>query len=161
MIALMSLALAGAPKWTATVDPLTFTLGFAHVQVERAVGNRFSVYAGPSFKLFDAPWGEQEPYRGFGLEVGVRFFFLPKSGDAPEGAWVMARGVAARLNTTDGSNVVSLGGYGSVLGGYTWIVGDRLVLAAGLGVQRLQYTVSDFGIEGWLPAAHTNIGVAF
>ncbi|MBK9370390.1 MAG: hypothetical protein IPN01_29555 [Deltaproteobacteria bacterium] len=33
-------ARADDPKWTLTVDPLTLAIGFAHLQVERAFGDR-------------------------------------------------------------------------------------------------------------------------
>jgi hypothetical protein len=67
----------------------------------------------------------------------------------------LARQVDARAGAT------AVGGYASVLGGYTWILADRWVLAAGLGVQSLHYRVAELGPVGILRAAHTAIGVAF
>ncbi len=160
LLASLAQAEPAQPQWTISVDPLTTALGFAHIQVERRLSDRFSLYAGPHARLFDAPWTppeEREPFLGLGVEVGVRWF--PK-GEALEGPWLMGRGVVASAWATD-SDETSLAGYGSVLGGWTWIVGDHLVLAAGLGVQRIQYGVGDYGIRAWLPAAHSNIGVAF
>jgi hypothetical protein len=55
---------------------------------------------------------------------------------------------------------VEPGGYGSVLVGYTAILGPGLVLSGGLGISYFAYGPS-FGIHGFLPAAHTNIGWAF
>lgn len=153
-------AAAADAQWTVTVDPLTTVLGFAHVQVERRLSPRFSLYAGPHARLFDAPWtpaAEREPYLGLGVEVGGRWF--PR-GAALEGPWVMVRGVVAVAWATD-SDARGPAGYGSALGGWTWIVSDHLVLAAGLGVQRLEYGVGDYGIRTWAPAAHSNVGVAF
>ncbi|MFN7145310.1 MAG: hypothetical protein ACK4YP_16170, partial [Myxococcota bacterium] len=90
---------AEAPyAWTVTVDPLTAALGFAHVQVERALGARASVYVGPSLRLYDGLLADTNgPYVGLGAEVGVRGFFV---GTAPEGGWVMLRGVLARVSTS-------------------------------------------------------------
>lgn len=148
-----------------TVDPLTTALGFVHLQTELALGRRFSIYAGPSLKLFDFPGTEQEPYQGFGVEAGVRWFVnagdKPTHKSAPRGPWVMVRGVAASVRRTDRDNVSEFGGYISALGGYTWIFDDVFVVGLGLGIQRIDYTVDDLGIQGTLPAAHTTVGIAF
>lgn len=147
------------PQWTVTVDPLTTALGFGHVQVERALGERVSVYAGPHLRLFDGLLSEgHEPYLGYGVEVGVRVFFAMP---APTGCWAMARGVLAYAHTTDGTGLAAPAGYGSGLVGYTGIVGGWLVLSGGAGVQYLHYRVGDYGPVGIAPALHTNIGVAF
>lgn len=147
------------PRWTIQIDPLTLALGFAHVQVERALSiRRLSIYLGPSVRLFDPLSKESDRYIGIGGEVGVRGF---PWGGAPRGAWVEVRGVLARLHTDDRGGATALGGYGSVLGGHTWIFSDRWVLAAGLGVQYLHYRVAGLGSVGFLPAAHTTVGVAF
>ncbi|MFT3710838.1 MAG: hypothetical protein QM817_24705 [Archangium sp.] len=162
MIALaLTLALASAdpppaPKqWTITVDPLTELLGFVHVQVERAFSDKYSLYLAPSLKLFDSPLGiGTGPFRGYGLEAGVRGFI---TGTAPEGMWIMLRAVLAAVTSANG---VEPGGYGSVLVGYTAILGPGLVLSGGLGISYFAYG-PPFGIHGFLPAAHTNIGWAF
>jgi hypothetical protein len=172
---IMSLALATGPAasdtptpdepkerpdvhWTITFDPITTVLGFTHLQIERSLGKWVSVYVGPSLHLHNEPWSEQQPYRGIGAELGVRIFPL---GTAPKGLWVMTRGVLASLHTTDGTKQRALGGYGSVLVGYTGLIGRHFVLSGGLGVQRLKYTVGGYGLDSWAPAAHTNVGVAF
>ncbi|MCB9759986.1 MAG: DUF3575 domain-containing protein [Alphaproteobacteria bacterium] len=148
-----------APRWTVQVDPLTALLGYPHVQVERALAPPVSVYLGPHLRLYDPPWAtEHEPYRGFGLEAGVRWFPWQR---APAGPWVCARGVLAHLRTTEGALETGLGGYGSALVGYTWIPWGRLVLSGGAGVQYLHYSVGGYGPTGVFPAAHTAIGVAF
>ncbi len=145
-----------APQWTVSVDPLTVMLGFVHVQVERAFGPHISVYAGPSLRLFDSVFGTPAgPYKGYGAEVGVRGFVW---GAAPKGVWVMLRGVLAAVVSSEGTQP---GGYGSVLAGYTGILGPGLVLSGGLGVSYFSYGPSSFGIRGVLPAAHTAIGWAF
>lgn len=150
---------ADAPQWTVQVDPLTAALGFAHVQVERALAPRWSVYAGPHLRLYNGIISEpDEAFRGYGLEAGLRVY--PKA-EAPEGPWALVRGVGAFLHTTDGSEERGPGGYASVLGGYTWIPGGRLVLSGGLGVQYIHYEIAGMGPKGVLPAAHTAIGVAF
>ncbi len=144
-------------QWNVVVDPLTVALGFVHVQVERALHPRVSVYAGPNMRLFTSPIlgaEEDDEVRGFGLEVGVRVFFY---GDAPEGAWILVRGVLAALR--DGERA-GPGGYGSALVGYTF-VHRRLVLGGGLGIQYLAYSLIGKGPSGFAPAAHTAIGVAF
>jgi hypothetical protein len=147
------------PAWTVQVDPLTTALGFVHLQIERALTPSVSIYAGPHLRLFDAIGSQvHQPYVGLGGEVGVRWFPWHA---APTGFWLLGRGVLADLFTTDGSHQHAVGGYGSALVGYTGLIGGRLVLSGGLGVQRLQYTVGDYGIEGFAPAAHTAIGVAF
>lgn len=146
-------------EWTVTVDPLTFAIGFAHVQVERSLGSRVSVYVGPSVRCFDGILeGVNGPYVGAGAEAGVRGFFW---GDAPRGGWVMVRGVLASVSTTEPSPASSLGGYTSALVGFTGILGPGLVLSGGLGVSYFDYGVLDYGVHGVAPAAHTNVGWAF
>jgi|GEM_PF-1154948 len=147
-----------APRWTIQVDPLTTALGFVHVQVERALGDSVSLYLGPSVRLFDPLSKEKGRYTGVGAEAGLRVF---PWGGAPQGAWAEVRGVVARLHTSVGEGATVLGGYGSVLGGYTWVLGGRWVLAAGLGAQYIHYRVAGLGSVGFLPAAHSTVGVAF
>ncbi len=146
------------PRWTIQVDPLTTALGFVHVQVERALGDSVSLYLGPSVRLFDPLSKETGRYTGVGAEAGLRVF---PWGGAPQGAWAEVRGVVARLKTSEGERVTALGGYGSVLAGYTWVLRGRWVLAAGLGAQYIHYRVAGLGSVGFLPAAHSTIGVAF
>lgn len=150
------------PQWTVTVDPLTEALGFVHVQVEHTLGQRFSLYAGPSLKLFNSPLGIGiGPFRGYGAEAGVRAFFY---GRAPRGTWVMVRGVLALVQYSDllgddpdwaqaamvvcswpefcGADGSALGGYTSALVGYTGIVPvghGGLVLSGGLGLSYFAY----------------------
>lgn len=156
---LASPASAEPPNWTIQVDPLTTVLGFAHLQVERAFGDRVSVYLGPSLRLYSPPFGEPEDYIGLGAEAGVRWYFL---GGAPEGWWALARGVGAQVSTDAGvEREAAFGGYGSLLGGYTWILGEWFVLSAGAGAQYFSYTVGDLGLKGFAPALHTALGVAF
>jgi hypothetical protein len=151
---------AAPPRWTVQVDPLTFALGFAHVQLEYAFTDHLSVYVGPSLHLFNGLIAEPgDDYLGLGGELGVRYFFSPT---APRGWWVQARGVLAHLSSdVSGQEETALGGYVSALGGYTWIFDDRWVVAAGLGIQYIHYRISGQGPEGILPAAHTTIGFAF
>jgi hypothetical protein len=162
LLAVLTLATAPAaaeddrPAWTLQVDPLTTYLGFAHLQVERALAPRWSIYAGPHARLFSPPGGDDEDFVGFGLEVGVRYFFRPT---APEGWWAQLRGVGAHLRTPD--DATSFGGYVSALGGYTAIFDGWFVLAGGLGVQYLHYTVDGLGPKRVFVAAHTTVGVAF
>jgi len=144
------------PAWTIQVDPLTTALGFVHLQIERRLGDSWSVYAGPHARLFRGILAEDdEDNRGVGIEVGLRWFFR---GGAPAGWWAQVRFVAARV-TKDSE--AELGGYVSALGGYTWIFGGRWVVAAGLGVQYLHYSVGDIGIKGVAPAAHSAFGISF
>ena len=168
MLALL-LALAAPPVYAATldpdlratvqVDPLTFALGYAHVQVELALAERWSVYAGPHLRLFDAIGStEHEPYRGYGVELGVRRYL---TGEAPEGAWLLTRGVFALAHTDTPAPETAPAGYGSALVGYTGIFHSGLVLSGGAGVQLIHYSVGGYGVEGVFPAAHTAIGWAF
>lgn len=148
-----------SPSWTIQVDPLTTAIGFVHVQVERTLSSRVSVYVGPHLRLFDGVLEDVNgPYRGVGAEVGVRVY---PWGKAPRGPWVLARGVAAYVSTTDGTDATAFGNYASVLAGFTGIVGDWLVLSGGLGGQHFDYTVGGYGPTGWGPAAHSAVGVAF
>lgn len=148
---------APAPQWTVQVDPLTTALGFAHVQFERAVAPHWSVYAGPHLRLFDSLVTEENlRMKGFGAEAGLRYYW---QGQAPSGPWLLARGVLARVVADSGAT--ALGGYGSALIGYTAIFGGRWVLAGGLGLQYLHYTVEGRGPQGLFPAAHSTLGVAF
>jgi hypothetical protein len=152
-------AWAAPPRHTVTVDPLTTALGFAHVQVERALGDRASIYVGPSLRLYDGILPDVNgPYVGLGAELGVRGFF---TGSAPRGGWVMARGVLARVSTRDPYPAARLGGYTSALVGYTAVLGPGLVLSGGAGASWFDYGVLDYGPRGLAPALHTNVGVAF
>lgn len=153
----LSALAAEPPRWTLQIDPLTFALGYAHLQVERAVSPRVSLYAGPHLRLFSAPGSTPEPYVGLGGELGVRYYF---AGSAPQGAWLLARGVLAHVRATD-TGATALGGYGSALAGYTGVLAEHLVLSGGAGLQRIEYTVGDYGTRGWFPALHTAVGVAF
>lgn len=147
------------PQWTLQVDPLTTLIGFVHVQVERRLGDSFSIYAGPSLRLFSPPFGDDENFVGYGGEVGFRWYFL---GGAPEGFWVLARTVAAYLSSDlPGGEESGFGGYSSGLVGYTAIFGNWFVLSGGAGFQYLYYTINDEGPSGPLPALHTTVGVAF
>jgi hypothetical protein len=153
---LLSAFFLSAPVWTVQVDPLTTALGFVHVQVERALGEHLSVYAGPSLRLFPGLRGKaDETMKGYGAEVGVRYFFRPT---APTGWWAQVRGVGAQL--VDGDDT-GLGGYASALGGYTAVFDGWFVLAGGLGINYLNYTLNGQGTEGVLPAAHSTVGVAW
>ncbi|MCA9538143.1 MAG: hypothetical protein KC620_04610 [Myxococcales bacterium] len=143
------------PDWTLQVDPLTTALGFVHVQVERVLTPDFSVYVGPSLRLFSGLLGDED-YLGLGAEAGVRWFV---QSSAPTGWWAEVRGVGAHLSTPD--DETAWGGYVSALGGYTAIFGGWFVLSGGVGVQYLHYRVAGLGPVGVLPAAHTTIGVAF
>ncbi|MEC9399503.1 MAG: DUF3575 domain-containing protein [Myxococcota bacterium] len=147
-------------RGTVQVDPLTAALGYWHIQVEHRLGDRVALYAGPHLRLYDSVFtDEREPYRGIGLEMGARYFFKK---NAPQGLWVGARGVVARLKVhPSAGGEVGPGGYGSVLAGYTWIPVDRLVLSGGAGVQYLNYTIAGYGPKGIYPALHTALGFAF
>lgn len=148
------------PAWTIQVDPLTTALGFTHLQVERVLAPRWSVYAGPHLHLFSNVFADPpEDFLGLGLEVGVRRYFRP---GAPRGAWILARGVVARLSDEEnGQEQVELGGYGSALVGYTWLWKERLVLSGGAGAQFIDYEINGEGVQGLLPALHTALGIAF
>ena len=152
----LSLA-ADSPKWTLQVDPLTTALGYVHLQVEYAFTDSISAYVGPHLRLFSGIGSEPEPYIGYGAEFGIRYYF---EHNAPEGWWMLGRGVLAHVQDTE-SDESSLGGYGSILGGYTAILGNVFVLSGGLGIQRIDYGVGNYGKHTWFPAAHTALGVAF
>ena len=172
VIALLSaLALADGPdtsppRYTSTVDPLTAALGFAHLQLEAALTERWSLYVGPHLRLYDgilpAIGG---PYVGIGAEAGLRVFFR---GEAPRGSWVMARGVLARVSTRTPERASEIGGYSSALVGHTFLIEPKSgsgaiwpVISLGAGVSWLDYTVLDYGPRGLAPALHTNLGLAF
>lgn len=146
------------PVWTLQVDPLTTFLGYEHIQIERVLGCSGSAYAGPHLRLFSPPGGDVEPYIGLGAELGGRWFPWAK---APTGPWLGVRGVGAWLFTLDDSAEPTVGGYASVLGGYTWVIADHYVLSGGAGVQYLHYKIGDYGVEGLFPALHTAVGFAF
>lgn len=146
------------PAWTVQVDPVTTALGFVHVQIERRLARSVSLYAGPHLRLFrGVVTSDEEDNTGIGAELGVRWFPLAGPG-APEGFWVQARGVLARVSK---EGEAEPGGYLSALAGYTHIASDRWVLSGGLGVQYIHYVAGGVGLEGIIPAAHTAIGVAF
>jgi hypothetical protein len=149
---------ARGADWTLQVDPLTTALGFVHIQVEYAIDDHWSVYAGPSLRLFNGLLAEDGDvdFTGLGGEVGLRWFF---NGGAPAGWWAQVRGVLAHLSVDDAA-ATGAGGYVSLVAGHTWIIDGWFVLAAGLGVQYLDYEIAGSGPKGILPAAHTTIGVA-
>ncbi|MEO1270823.1 MAG: hypothetical protein AAFX99_22275 [Myxococcota bacterium] len=154
------------PDTTLQIDPLTTALGFVHIQLERALSDSISVYVGPSLHLFPGILqedGEDRWIRCYGGEFGLRYFF---GGSAQSGGWVQVRGVAAWIegvNTAvDGEDEpTELGGYISVLGGYTWILDSGLLFSGGGGVQYVDYAIGDVGTRGVLPALHTTVGFAF
>lgn len=146
------------PVWTIQIDPLTTFLGFEHVQIERALGCSGTAYVGPHLRLFSPPTGPEEPFVGLGVEVGGRWFPWAR---APTGAWLGARAVGSYLFTLDESADPALGGYASILAGYTWVFADHYVLSGGAGVQYFHYKVGDYGVEGVFPALHTAVGFAF
>ena len=102
--------------------------------------------------------GDDPSFTGLGGEVGGRWFFR---GVAPAGAWAMARLVLARVSTDVPAPAAALGGYGSVLVGYTAILRGVFVLSGGAGVQYFDYDAAGQGIQGFLPALHTALGFAF
>ncbi len=147
-----------SPAWTVQVDYLTTALGFVHVLLERRIGKSMSVYGGPHARVFRGIVSEDDEHNtGYGVEFGARYFFLDRT-VAPEGLWAQARVVAARVSL-DGES--TLGGYISAIGGYSLIVRDRWVIAGGVGIQYIHYSVGGVGPEGVIPAAHTAVGVAF
>ncbi|MSQ82641.1 MAG: DUF3575 domain-containing protein [Myxococcales bacterium] len=150
---------AERPQWTAQVDPLTVALGFWHVQVERTLSPAWSLYVGPHVRYFPSLLGtESLPMRGAGVEAGLRHFF---GGQAPKGWWAQTRAVLARTWHTSRDGPTGLGGYASVVAGYSAVFADRWVLAGGLGVNYLYYGVAGARIEGVFPAAHSAVGLAF
>ena len=147
------------PVGTVQFDPLTAALGYWHLQFELTLGDHHSVYAGPHARFGSALLGDDEDFYSMGMEAAYRYFF---SGTAPTGAWVQARGVAGYLFTRGlPTEEQTFGGYIGALGGYTWILGNRWVLAAGAGLQYIHMNVAGMGPEGIFPAAHTAVGVAF
>lgn len=166
LLALLTLpaALAHPHLKTISVDPLTTVLGFVHLQVEFPLSPQTSLYVSPSLRLYDSLLGSTGgDYRGYGLESGLRWFF---TGVAPEGGWLMLRGVLAGVQAGPparaGADTWGVGGYTSALAGYTAVLGPGLVLAGGAGISWFSYGVEGVeGIHGFLPALHTNIGWAF
>lgn len=147
---------AEPPAWTVTVDPRTFAIGIAHVQVERALGPRVSVYAGPSLRCFDGILpATNGPWTAYGAEVGVRGFF---TGRAPEGAWGMVRGVLAAASTRDAPAAVNPAG--------RWSATPPSSVRASCCPAARACPGSTTGPEvsgctAWPRAAHTNVGWAF
>ncbi|MDH5493004.1 MAG: hypothetical protein OEY14_13705 [Myxococcales bacterium] len=147
---------AWRPRMLLQIDPLTMAIGFLHAQLEVASHPQLSIYLSPHLRLFDGILPDLHgEYVGLGLEAVVRWF---PGGAAPTGFWVGPRAVLAQLwSDTDRS----VGGYLSVLGGYSWLLEDRWVLALGLGLTYIDYRIDGGGAHGFLPAAHTGVGVAF
>lgn len=144
---------------TIQFDPLTAALGFLHMQFEHAPTPHFSYYVGPHMRLYDSLLSnDREPYKGLGLEVGLRYFFRDQ---APEGLWIGTRGVLA-AQWTPLQTEVEPAGYVSALGGYTWISDEYgFVLSGGVGVQYIHYQIAGMGPRGIYPALHTAFGTAF
>ncbi|MBL4636431.1 MAG: DUF3575 domain-containing protein [Kofleriaceae bacterium] len=145
---------AQKPKWTLQVDPLTSALGLFHLHVEYAFANHHSLYLSPSIRLIDSVLTDEE-YDAVGIEAAYRYFWR---GNAPFGPWASVRVVGSSLSKGSEDN---LGGYAGVLGGYTWLIGQHVTLALGLGVQYFQFEVGGSGLSGIRPAAHTAFGLAF
>jgi hypothetical protein len=99
------------------------------------------------------------PYRGAGLELGLRGFWRPT---APEGLWLMLRGVGAWTWTVDPAPAAAEpGGYASLLVGGTWVGERGLTLSGGLGASVFGYEVGGYGPQGPAVAAHSAAGWAF
>ena len=146
-------------EWTVSIDPLTTAIGFVHLQVERSFGRRVSVYATPSIRFFDGILPRfNGPWYGAGVEVGVRGFFI---GNAPKGGWVMLRGVLGNAWLDNAAATSRISGYTSLLVGYTGILGPGIVLSGGAGASYFDYGVAGYGVYGFAPALHTNVGWAF
>lgn len=127
-----------------------------HVQIERRLADTWSIYLGPHLRLFDGIARDGgESIRGLGLEAGLCWFPF---GGAPRGWWGQVRAGAA---VAEAAGDRAPAGYASALAGHTWILGNRWVLAAGLGIQYIDYSVGESGTQGVLPAAHTTLGFAF
>ena len=151
------LSAAQAAPRTLQIDPLTAALGFAHIHFEQPISPAVSLYVGPHLRLYDGLLSDTpEPYIGLGVEAGVRWF--PRQ-EAPEGMWLMVRGVGSWLKSDSGAT--GPGGYGSALVGRTWILSGWLVLSGGAGAQVIEYTIDGMGTQGVFPALHTAVGVAF
>ena len=152
-----------ASRWAfVSFDPITTLLGFINMQVELAPSFNWSFYVGPHLRMFDGILtDESEPYRGVGVEVGLRYFPLS---EAPMGFWIGARTVNAYLHKTDPDaeeSVVGWGGYNSVLAGYTVNPIGALILSGGIGVQYINYGLRDYGTTGFFPALQTTIGLTY
>ena len=159
MILLLASQAFAEPTWTISVDPLTTAIGFVHLQVEHSFGRRISVYGTPSVRFFDGILPDfNGPWYGAGVEVGVRGFFI---GNAPKGGWFMVRGVLGNAWLDNAAATSRVSGYASALVGYTAIVGPGLVLSGGAGVSWFDYGVDGYGVYGFAPALHTNVGWAF
>ena len=148
---------ASAPAWTVQTDPLTDALGISQVLVERRVTSHLALYIGPSLHLFDSPLlpDDEEGYKAYGTEQGARWFF---DATAPFGWWAGMRLIVADLRYEGDSRI---GGYISALGGYAWLLADRWIVSAAVGVSYFDYDIGDVGVQGVKPGAHTGIGFAF
>ncbi len=114
-----------------------------------------SAAAGDPFRSDDVTG----PHRGAGLELGLRGFLRPT---APEGLWLMLRGVGAWTWTVDPAPpAAEPGGYASLLVGGTWVGERGLTLSGGLGGSLFGYEVGGHGPQGPAVAAHSAAGWAF
>ncbi len=124
-----------ARRNTITTNPVRYAILHFQVEYERVVADRWSLFAAPIGFYHDTwyPFAQapEMTARGFGLDLGGRYFFGP----APAGLFIGPY-LSAYRGEVFRADVKTLDGYifsAGVQGGYTLLLG-RWVLSAGLGL---------------------------
>lgn len=152
------------PLNTLTVNSLGLLIGSVYIEYERALSERLSWYAGPSYFGLDPGSADGDwTLRLFRLSSGVRLFLL---GRAPEGLFLGPEVSVGYIELDTKSTIASATTWsaGGMLG-YTWLIGDLVDLSLGLGLEHLSASTSydgeTYGSSGLLPMLRLSIGAAF
>ena len=172
LIGLLGLALVASISYTThahadsentiTINPGSLLLGRLRLEIEHAVDTRASVFGGVHL-LVNEPFIETGPggrVTGSGVEFGGRFFWRD---GAPAGWWIGPSASVSFLETRDASGA----GYAvSMMGGYTAIIDDFVVLSFGVGLGYFDMVLersngSEVGVYGIAPRVRIAAGFAF
>lgn len=150
-------AVVERPKNSVTVNPAGLVFGFFHVEYERRLGDRLSVFVEPSFFRMSQQGGL---LTGPGLTAGVRIYPF---GKAVEGMFIAPELYATYLDRTYDSDEGKPGFGAGAAVGYTFIFFNVIDLSLGLGAIANFTGYATNGTEGFAvgPLPRINIGAAF
>ena len=149
---------------TITVNPFQLLFGVLNAEYEHAFTSNMSFYIGPTIWAWNGLYSRSgENVRGFGGNVGVRFFLI---GRAPEGLWLAPDfGLYAVHAFNSSASTTGLGYSISGLVGYTFLFG-AFDLSLGIGLEYLSDLLNSdsgvaFGGRELRVTGRTSIGFAF
>jgi len=139
------------PKNTVTINPVMMLYGAFNFEYERAISERVSIVAGPTYwngKFLDSR------LEIWVVDLGARIF---ATGQAPEGLFVSPR-LSVFHGRVDGESTDAPSFAGSILFGYSWLIGRAFDLSLGVGGM---FALLDEGEVRGAPIFRTALGVAF